>query len=156
MKKKIISNWAWAAGLFDGEGHISTRDRTGNGHNPKYRSPRSIILTINQHDEQVLDRFNEVTGNIMGKYHFTKTRPPQSKLTGTYDSWGIRTGKRDSILYIIENMWPWLGDVKRLQAALAIDKHSNLDPKGLHKTPEYIVQYLETRTRKKTSGKRRL
>lgn len=142
---QIESNWAWAAGLFDGEGHISCRNRTGQGHLPRHRSPRSIVLTINQHHEEVLDRFLVVTGDRMNKFHFTKTRPARSKLSGTYDSWGIRTGKRENILYIVEHMWPWLGSVKRLQAAEAIVLHTSLDPQQLQVVPPYLQSYYQDR-----------
>jgi len=142
---QIESNWAWAAGLFDGEGHVSCRNRTGSSHLPKYRSPRSIVLTINQHHEEVLDRFILVTGGRVNKYHFTKTRPKQSKLTGTYDSWGVRTGKRDNVIYIVDHMWPWLGSVKRLQAASSLILHTSLDPKGTDVLPSYMIDYYNDR-----------
>lgn len=140
----IKSNWAWAAGLFDGEGHISCRDRTGRGHLGKYRSPRTMTVAISQHHREVLERFQEVVG--CGKiYEITKTRPPHSKLTGQYPSYSWRTGQRGNALVIVEGMWPWLGSVKRLQAASSLVLHTNLDPKGTDVLPSYLLDYYNDR-----------
>ncbi len=139
--KPTSEDWAWAAGFFDGEGHISTRDRSGLGHLPKYHALRSIVLAINQHHPEVLHRFINITEERINFFHFTKTRPARSKLSGTYDSYGIRTGKRENVLYIVEHMWPWLGSVKREQAYQAIALHTKLDPKKLQQLPEYLVEY---------------
>lgn len=135
------SNWAWAAGLFDGEGHISCRDRTGNGHLPKFKSTRTIVLTINQHHREVLERFQTVTADRGHIYTLTKTRPSHSTLTGQYFSYAWRTGKRENILYIVESMWPWLGSVKRTQAAKSILLHTSLDPHRQQVNPDYILNY---------------
>lgn len=133
-------SWAWAAGFFDGEGHISCRDRTGRGHLEKYRSPRTLTMAISQHHREVLDRFAKIAGG--GKvYTITKTRPARSNLTGTYLSYSWRTGRRETVLYVLEHMWPWLGSVKRLQAAEAIVLHTSLDPQQLQVVPSYLQSY---------------
>ena len=139
------TDWAWAAGFFDGEGHISTRNRTGNGHLPKYRSGRSIVICINQHHREVLDRFYDIVGygNVT---MITKTRPERSALSGTYESFSWRCGKREGVLHAVEHMWPYLGSVKRLQAAGAIILHTRLDPKGQQVVPSYLLDYYQDRS----------
>lgn len=138
------TDWAWAAGFFDGEGHISCRDRTGNGHLEKYRSPRTLTMAISQHHREVLDRFSSIArcGQV---YTLTKTRPARSALTGQYLSYSWRTGRRLPILWVIEGMWPYLGSVKRFQAASAIVLHTSLDPRREQVTPPYLLGYYNDR-----------
>lgn len=105
---------AWAAGLFDGEGHISCRDRTGGGHLVKYKSPRSIVITISQHHTAVLERFQEAVG--LGKIYVVTRSRPSGEL---YKSYSWRTGKFERVQAVTVMMWPWLGEVKRAQAIKA-------------------------------------
>lgn len=79
MNENNELEWAWAAGFFDGEGHISCRDRSGNSHLAKYRSPRTLALCISQHDREVLDRFKTIAqcGKV---YTIQKTRPAHSSM----------------------------------------------------------------------------
>lgn len=142
---KIESNWPWLAGVFDGEGHISTRDRSGNGHLPRYRSPRSIVLTVNQHHPEMLNRLFEVVEYRGNLYEFTKKRPANTITYSpgdSYTTYGWRTGKRSDILYIVGKMWPWLGLLKRAQCAMAIDLHTSLDPKREQVNPLYVKEFL--------------
>lgn len=137
-------SWAWAAGFFDGEGHISCRDRTGRGHLEKYRSPRTLTVAISQHHREVLEKFQVIVG-CGTIYELTKTRPARSKLTGQYQSYSWRTGKRGDALKVVEGMWPWLGSIKRLQAASSLMLHTSLDPKHTDTLPNYLVNYYNDR-----------
>lgn len=136
-KMSADTDWAWLAGFFDGEGHSSCRDRTGNSHLEKYRSPRTIVMAISQHDNDVLYRVHRITGR--GKiYSITKTRPERSTLTGQYQSYSWRTGRRADLIFIGEHMWPYLGIVKKTQLAITLDLHTRLDPKGQDVLPDFV------------------
>jgi len=63
----------------------------------------------------------------------------------SYTRYQWRTGKRGDILFVVERMWPGLGSIKRLQAATAIVKHTELDPHQLQVVPDYLRQYYNDR-----------
>lgn len=105
---------AWAAGLFDGEGHTGCRIRRSPG-----RFSRPIYATISQHHREVLEDFQEVVGGLGKIYIVTKKRPARSKLTGTYTSYAWRTNRFEHTQAVIAMIWPFLGSVKKAQAAAA-------------------------------------
>lgn len=90
---------AWAAGLFDGEGH------TGSGRGCGF-------IEVSQSGEkgvpEVLTRFKDVFGfgKIDGPYYHSRKVP----------IYRYRLGSFEHVQAVIAMMWPWLGSVKRAQA----------------------------------------
>lgn len=102
---------AWAAGFFDGEGHVGLRTRRG-------RSYEQLQLAITQADRQVLDRFAAAVGPSLGKVY------------GPYDVsrynvrsqpvWRYVSVHHTNVQAIVAMLWEWLSPVKREQARAAL------------------------------------
>ncbi len=108
---------AWAAGFFDGEGHIGARK----GETAAWR----IIVQLNQTDRAVLDRFRAAVG--VGLIWGPRSRNnPRHK-----DIYFYRAGGFEQSQAVIAMLWPFLSAPKRQQAALAlrqmIDWHADRD-----------------------------
>ena len=104
-KEKI--ELAWAAGFFDGEGHISTNSDRG---------WLRMSLSINQIDREVLDRFNTATGNlgkVYGPYEFKNSKSPQYK---------YQVNRMNNIKMIVQELMPFLSTVKKEQCSRALKK----------------------------------
>lgn len=115
MKSTERERLAWAAGLFDGEGHIGCRDRTGRTHLVRYKTPRTLVITISQHHRGVLQRFQKAVG--LGTIYTVHRKRPSGE---PYTSYSWRTGKFEYVQAIVAMLWPWLGTVKRTQATRAL------------------------------------
>ena len=91
---------AWAAGFFDGEGGTYIQ------HNARKRKYLKII--VGQKHREPLDRIRRIfqCGNIT------------QRANGIY-VWQVCTG--DDVHHVLEMMWPYLTEIKRLQANIAID-----------------------------------
>lgn len=98
----ILTDWAWAAGLFDGEGCLTNTRK-----HPQF--------SITQNDRRVLDRFHQLAsvGNVVGPYVKSKSNPRCH--------W-FRANKIAEIQKLLTLMWPWLGEAKREQALRVYDK----------------------------------
>lgn len=113
---------AWAAGLFDGEGHISCRERRSKGH-----FSRNIVMTVAQNHPEVLERFRDAVD--LGKIHsIDRYRPAESKLEGGFITYSWRTGRFEHIQAAAAMIWPWLGSVKRAQIAEMLKFYHSLRP----------------------------
>ena len=95
---------AWAAGLFDGEGHTGVQKQKKQ--NKVYVYP---LVQVVQADREVLDRFATAVG-VGSVYGPFKAYGTQSKPTYHYRV----TGKKARV--VIDRLTPYLGTVKRLQA----------------------------------------
>lgn len=91
---------AWAAGLFDGEGHTGARLT-------KYGTIQ-IQMQMHQKGLEVLTRLQEVLG---GKIYQVKTRD-------NIHFWTV--GKLASVENIIYDLWPYLSEPKQLQILKAL------------------------------------
>jgi hypothetical protein len=93
-------SWAWAAGLFEGEGSIVVRER-------------QVHLWLRTTDLDVLERFVEIVdaGNITT----CKMRPCHTK---QQYSWCI--SRREDVARILNAFSPWLGERRRAKAAEAL------------------------------------
>ena len=96
LDEPIESHLAWAAGFWDGEGHVSARRATATG-------GRQIKAQITQKDRRVLDTFTTVTG--LGKIY-------PKRAYGWY-SWNL--ARRKEVRQLAAMLWPWLGEMKREQ-----------------------------------------
>ena len=108
---------AWAAGFFDGEGHI--RYKRGDRHNERTRYTwKNILLEVAQKDRRSLDRLQKALGcgKVYGPYRNGAIGSNKEHyayrfcLCGFYD-----------IKAAIDAIWPWLGEIKREQASIAIN-----------------------------------
>ena len=99
---------AWAAGLFEGEGCISTYS---NGQSKKAYWQLELRMT----DADVVERFSQVVGvgTVYGPY--THSRHPGSK---PFWQWNLR--KRDEVCVVLRQMLPYLGERRSTRAREAI------------------------------------
>lgn len=120
---------AWAAGFFDGEGHVSYR----NG---------ALTLEVAQKDTRVLERFQQAVlgvGKINGPYRGALTlKGYQSK-----DYWTFKTSNYEHTQAAMIMLWSFLSPVKKEQAFKALSeakinrKHSSYKRakyNNIHKT----------------------
>jgi hypothetical protein len=134
---------AWAAGFFDGEGHVGT---------PKARP--HIHFSISQVDRRVLDRFRRAVGGL-GSVHGPYNHPIMKARGNEQPRFYFQVSRYEYVQAIIAMLWPWLDVVKRKQAAAVLRRHREI-PIGLRlasrwtacrrghaRTPENvkIVQY---------------
>ena len=106
---------AWAAGFFDGEGHIrfSNNIRPSRPHS---HSPEVLVETSQAGIDcpDVLTRFRAAIGGLC------KIDGPRSNGEGHLPIWNTRTSRFEHSQAIIAMLWPWLGSVKRAAAQKAL------------------------------------
>lgn len=98
IKPALDQEAAWSAGLFEGEGCITTDTRG---------MPR---LQLSSTDRDAVDRFRAGVlgaGNISGPGGHSKSRP----------MWTWRTGRRSHVLAVMDVIGPWLGERRRARWA---------------------------------------
>ena len=100
---------AYAAGVFDGEGHVRCKTN-GKPGNP------AVALSVSQGHPQMLERMAAALG--VGKVY--GPRPWSSK--NPKPSWWFGTAQRDAVHRICWMLWPWLSDPKRQQFHQAFGK----------------------------------
>ncbi len=103
---------AWAAGLFDGEGSsYLLKHRT----HPGYRVGE-LALTQSSlvGSPEVLRRFIAIVqaGYVAG---------PFVQRNANLDVYRWKAGARDDVERVLALLWPWLGQVKRMQAQVMLD-----------------------------------
>jgi len=93
---------AWAAGLFDGEGHARCQ---------RYKNGRQyqLSLVVGQRHTEVLDRFQEAVE--IGKIYSSPSKPVHRYCVYTFEK----------VQYVVVQLWPWLGSVKRDQITQAFN-----------------------------------
>lgn len=101
---------AWAAGFFDGEGHVSFN------HRKNTRSKGGLRFTVAQADRAVLDRMQRALGigRVKGPYGPYKTQ--------TKPFWIYMVGSFEEVQAAIAMMWSFLSPVKRAQAKVALQE----------------------------------
>lgn len=101
---------AWAAGLFDGEGSTTT---SGAWDTPQLTVPQAGDTET---PPETLTRFHRVVGvGAVKGPHLPKD--PKWKPMWHYTATG------SLVIQILERLWPYLGDVKRRQAEIALERH---------------------------------
>jgi hypothetical protein len=100
-------NWtrervAWMAGIFEGEGCISTYDG-------------GVILTVKMTDEDVIRRFGECAGIGAVNGPYTDPRLPNFKPT-----WAWRCNRSAKSYALLVAMWPYLCSRRRSKMEAAI------------------------------------
>lgn len=98
---------AWAAGFFDGEGHVSCR-----------RDGQKVLKVQQSHDRQVLDRFQAAVGGI------GSIKGPWTNMAGN-PLWSFQVQKFEYVQAIVAMLWKYLSPVKKEQARLALTRSRN-------------------------------
>ena len=97
----------WAAGLFEGEGYISTNTKTKTNH--------YWCIGIEMTDKDVLDRYANVIGS-----NLLRPRKTMKKLQKK-QSWIVVTTKRSEVLRILKMFLPHFGKRRAAKAIEAIN-----------------------------------
>jgi hypothetical protein len=110
---------AWAAGLFEGEGSVC--------YLPKCRALR---LQMKMTDEDVLRRFTEIVGTLSIPNPTHRNRParamnsvPNRTALGSKPVWQWHMDSVRSVQNVLRQFWPYLGERRRAQAALALARY---------------------------------
>jgi hypothetical protein len=101
---------AWAAGFFDGEGHVCLHRCTPNGRG-RAEGYVSLEVTISQIDPRVLYRFAEAVGHgrILGPYGYSKKTQANWRPFWVYKAYGAKARAA------MQGISPWLSAVKAEQ-----------------------------------------
>jgi len=105
---------AWAAGIFDGEGHIRCELRARL--DGTFGSPR-MIFSVPQKDRRIPDRLVKAFG--MGKV----LGPYQNRKNTIYH---FNISNFEHAQAAIAAMWKWLSPVKRAQASAALLRYRSV------------------------------
>lgn len=98
---------AWAAGLFDGEGHIGISTNQNERGWMRYRNPQ---LTIGQADSEVLFRFHRIV--VLGKVYVDRFNE--------YHKYCVY--RWDEIQVVVATLWPYLSTPKKRQITSVQEK----------------------------------
>lgn len=103
MEVVVASNtdYAWAAGFIDGEGHFGAR-RTKHG-------TYQVSIQVHQKGDEPLQRLKSIFGGAVYK-------------TGREDIYKWSIQRRALVEQVVLDLWPYLTDVKRNQAHVALSK----------------------------------
>lgn len=102
MTSRTRENLAWAAGFFDGEGHVQSRSG----------SKVSLGLQIGNTDLPLLERFRDIVG--LGKiYGPFQKKAPEGSIHKPYWTWNVRRFQHTQAVSAM--LWNWLGDTRQQQ-----------------------------------------
>lgn len=118
-----MSEIAWAAGLFDGEGTIFASDQLRHK-----RAHVRLHAAIAMTDEETVRRFHAAVG--VGYVH----GPYRAKKKNWKPKWVWRGGRDKDIRTTLRLLWPWLGTAKRQQAERALARRDEYVANPVPKT----------------------
>ena len=102
----------WAAGLFEGEGCITTRQGSKNA--------LRHTLDINMTDRDVMENFAEVVGaKLLGPYK------PASAKQHHQPFWRVCIGSKSEVRRVLELLLPHLGERRAYKALNCLDDIDN-------------------------------
>jgi len=104
---------AWAAGLFDGEGHTRARK---NGTNGTY----ALTLSLDLANQDVLERFHKAVWNLG-----TLRGPYSRKRQSNKPLWRWQATKFEYAQAIIAAIWSFLSPPKKEQIKSAIETYNS-------------------------------
>ncbi len=105
------SDWAWLAGIFEGEGCITFTGRN------------SVCLSVNMTDRDVVERCLHLTG-VGSLYSRSETRGRAKTL------WGWQIANQDGVRQVLAGIRPWLGNRRGARADAAIQRLANCRRSG--------------------------
>ena len=103
-----MTEWAWAAGFFDGEGCISYKRKGGLW--------RLVVQQNVREPLEVLERL--FGGTLYGPYTRQRSRNGVGEWSNPYYVWRLNT--QEDVVLALEAMYPYL-TVKREQAQTAVE-----------------------------------
>lgn len=113
---------AWAAGLFEGEGYISSKRTKG----------YAIALGLKMTDRDVVDRFGSVVG-------VGAVRGPYNNCNGVKPVYVWQTGKFVDVFSTLKLFWPYLGERRRVKTLESLtDYYMHKQSKSL-KSPKEVL-----------------
>jgi hypothetical protein len=106
--------WGWVAGLIEGEGWISPAPDA---------IRRQVNVNVESTDYDVIERLAELTGvgRICGIAHIKPGEKPR---------WAWRVNSRPGTQYVLDAIFPLLGQRRTARAAYALDVISSTSPRG--------------------------
>lgn len=126
MSSQKETDWAWAAGFFDGEGSTSIKQVHRHRSDDTNITYKYVFIQMTNTDIGLLNRFKEIAnaGSIVSNDMDPVTHP-NCKPRWHYSIWN-----KEIIAHVIQHMWPYLGEFKRHQALNAIQACSDnhIDP----------------------------
>lgn len=131
-------NWAWVAGIFEGEGNINITKPQGN-------KRAKVRITIAMTDEDVIDRLLEVTGvGTKDERRVDEKNPKHSRI------YFWRIGRREEVAEFLTAILPYLLSRRTAKAEEALNIIAeNMAVRGLpvgvrHHNDKFIAQYHRT------------
>lgn len=114
---------AWAAGIFDGEGHVrAARSGAYTGVGITVVQACTPPIEPNDAPPLLLLRFRDAFGvDARIKYRGPTTEHGKHR-------WDLRISRREHVQHVLICMWPWLGQVKRAQALTALAGYQQNQP----------------------------
>ena len=108
MASASQTEWAWAAGLFEGEGCISMTGRAGGKHQP--------VLQLTMTDRDTVKRFHRVVG--VGNF----TGPQKVQRERHRPTWRWQAGAWRDVAHVLIRFAPWLSERRRSKGAEVMRK----------------------------------
>lgn len=106
-----VNDWAWVAGLLEGEGTMGVYDI----HKAKGTTKR-VSLACNMCDEDIVKRLPILTG--VGKVHYL---PWSAKEPNKKPQWRWAVHKRADVRSVLQGVMPWLGKRRAAKATEVLD-----------------------------------
>lgn len=112
-----VEEWAWAAGLFEGEGSIYSMDRCKDGH---HQLP-VMRLSLQMTDRDVVERFCRIVecGKVGGQRRFGREHHKPTYM------WLI--SRRSEIERLLRAMLPWFGERRAAKARSTLAEIAKLN-----------------------------
>ena len=101
------TDYAWAAGFFDGEGTTSVLAAKRDRH-------EYVRMSIAQKDNSTLERFRNIFN--LGRIYKSKTR----------DIYNWNNYKKEDVITVLNKMWPYLSEIKKIQALRCFNRIDNI------------------------------
>ncbi len=105
----IATDWAWAAGIFEGEGCSTLR-------NKRYPS-----LQLRMKDEEIIRKFANVLS--CGHVYYEKNHQTNRMTGATSPMWLWTASNPQAFHQAMWMMWPWLGERRRVRMAEVADNY---------------------------------
>jgi hypothetical protein len=123
-----VSELAWAAGFFDGEGSLWYKSPVRSGARPSRGGRGQLRLCIQQNDPQVLERFHAAVQ--VGRVRGPVVRKDLAGKRPASPFWSYEAHRFSEVMAVLGFLWKFLSPVKREQFARCIASFRNHDLLG--------------------------
>lgn len=119
------ADFAWAVGLFEGEGTIMCAKANGQPHS---RLRAQVVMT----DRDVLDRFQAIVGfgNVTGPYNYKNSVKPLHQ-------WA--SGRSAEVAAFARRALPYLSERRSVQVLTALDQFNTRPTSRKFTTPRELI-----------------